>query len=178
MQERHETSRTTKLIAHEDSNHFVLNTHALHNAHLLRRVLPRELVAPKPLYEDWTARHYEIAESLRVTQSEKRARTAAKRKATVDAKKKKNQALLGDSDAPESEEENIDPDEEMGQASSSRKRHRAHNWALFLRIYQQPILLRMTLIRHHHLPIYLSCIGFFYVDDLVTNSRKRHRVID
>jgi len=62
-----------------------------------------------------------------VTQSEKRARTAAKRKATVDAKKKKNQALLGDSDAPESEEENIDPDEEMGQASSSRKRHRAHN---------------------------------------------------
>jgi hypothetical protein len=126
MQERRETSRTTKLIAHTDSNHFVLNTHALHNAHLLRRVLPRELMAPKPLYEDRTARHYKIAESLRVTQSEKRARTAAKRKATLDAKKK-NRAALEDSDTPESEEENSDPDEEMLQGSFSRKRHRTGN---------------------------------------------------
>lgn len=122
MQERQETSRTTKLIAHKDSSHFVLNMHSLHNAHLLRKVLPRELVAPKPLYENRTARHYEIVESLRVTQSEKRARTAAKRKATIDAKKKtKNQAILSDSETPKSEEDDCDED---GELNPSRKRHR------------------------------------------------------
>ena len=45
----------------------------------------------------------------------------------MDTKKKKNQAVLGDSDAPELEEENIDPDVEMGQVSSSQKRRQASN---------------------------------------------------
>ena len=125
MQEYQKTSCTSKLIAHEDTSHFVLNMHALHNAHLFQRILPRELVAPKPLYDDRTTRHYEIATSLRVTQSEKRARTAAKRKATNDAKKrKKGTRVPSDGEAPESEGENAQDNEQVGEATSGRKCHR------------------------------------------------------
>jgi hypothetical protein len=91
MQERQETSRTVSLISHEDDGHFVINMHALHNATLLRNILPRHLTAPKPLYTDRIARHHEIAAELRVTQTEKRARTAAKTKATKEANKVKKQ---------------------------------------------------------------------------------------
>jgi hypothetical protein len=92
MQERQETSQNLSLIAHEDDGHFVINMHALHNASILRKVLPRELTAPKPLYTDRKAHHYKIAAGLRVTQSEKRARTAAKTKATNEANKRKKQS--------------------------------------------------------------------------------------
>jgi hypothetical protein len=91
MQERQETSRTLSLIAHEDDGHFVINMHALHNATHLRKLLPHDLITPKPLYADRKACHYEIATGLRVTQAEKRARTAAKAKATREANKKKKQ---------------------------------------------------------------------------------------
>jgi hypothetical protein len=91
MQERQQTSRMTSLIAHEDNGHFIVNLHALHNATLIRKILPRHLTAPKPLYSHRTARHYEIAAGLRVTQVEKRARTAAKAKATREANKAKKQ---------------------------------------------------------------------------------------
>jgi hypothetical protein len=101
MQERQETSRTVALIAHEDDNHFVINLHALHNATLLRKILPRQLTAPKPLYEDRRARHNEIAAGLRITQAEKRARTAAKTKATRDANKAKKHNQPVNIDAPE-----------------------------------------------------------------------------
>ena len=99
--------------------------HALHNAHLLQMILPQELVAPKPLYDDRTTRHYKIATSLRVTQSKKQARTAAKRKATNNAKKrKKGTRVPSDGEAPESEGENAQDNEQVGEATSSRKRHR------------------------------------------------------
>lgn len=88
MQERQETTRTKQLILHEDEAHFIINLHALHNSHLLRKVLPIHLTTPKPLYADCKARHHEIAAALRVSQVEKRARTAEKRKATNAAKKK------------------------------------------------------------------------------------------
>ena len=89
VQECQETEQTVKSICHEDDKHFVVNTHALHNATLLRKFLPRNLTAPKPLYNDREAKHHEIAPKLQVTQAEKRTRAAAKWKATQDAKKKK-----------------------------------------------------------------------------------------
>ena len=91
MQERQETSRTVSLISHEDDGRFVINMHALHNAILLRNILPRHLTAPKHLYTDRIAQHHEVAAQLRVTQVEKRACTAAKSKAMREANKAKKQ---------------------------------------------------------------------------------------
>ncbi|KAH7875341.1 uncharacterized protein C8R40DRAFT_1272362 [Lentinula edodes] len=51
---------------------YLINTHALHNAHLIRKLLPRELTAPQTLHNDREAYHYEIAEKLRVSQTSKR----------------------------------------------------------------------------------------------------------
>ena len=93
MQECQEKSRTLSLIAHKDDGHFVINMHTLHNATHLWKLLPHDLITPKPLYADRKARHYEIATGLRVTQAEKRAHTAAKAKATREANKKKKQHL-------------------------------------------------------------------------------------
>jgi hypothetical protein len=126
VQERQETSRTVSLIAHEDDGHFIVNLHALHNATLIRKMLPRHLIAPKPLYADRTARHYEIAAGLRVTQVEKRARTAAKTKATREANKARKQKQLTtvaeesqsepDSDEKHSEEMNSGSKDIVGQS--------------------------------------------------------------
>jgi hypothetical protein len=120
VQERQETAQTTKMICHEDDKHFVVNTHALHNANLLRKFLPRNITAPKPLYDDREAGHHEIAVTLRVTQAEKRARTAAKRKATQDAKK--NKARPTEVEQPESEDSHNEGSEggETPVASTSR----------------------------------------------------------
>jgi hypothetical protein len=117
-QEHHETSRMTDLIAHQDDDHFILNLHALHNATLIHKILPCHLTVPKPLYEDRQARHFEIAAELWVSQAEKRARSAAKAKATKAAKKAKNHTMQG------SINEERDPDmegsgcEEMGSDDS------------------------------------------------------------
>lgn len=91
MQERQETTIRISLIDHQDKTNYVLNMHALHNAHLLRKILPQRLVQPVSLHGDQTAReahHHAIAATLWVTQTEKWARTAAKRKATNNAKKR------------------------------------------------------------------------------------------
>jgi hypothetical protein len=89
MQEREETARMIQLINHKDDGHFVINMTSLHNAAQIRKILPRHLIAPRPLYMDRLARHFEIAATLRVTQAEKREATKAKAKATRDANKAK-----------------------------------------------------------------------------------------
>ncbi|KAL4256220.1 hypothetical protein AB1N83_012604 [Pleurotus pulmonarius] len=88
-QERQETERITKLIAHSDDDRFIVNMNNLHNATLLRRALPRYLVVPRPLYpgEERKAHHDLLAATLRSTQAVKRATTQAKRKATLERKK-------------------------------------------------------------------------------------------
>ncbi|KAJ7691617.1 hypothetical protein B0H17DRAFT_1159782 [Mycena rosella] len=88
IQERQETSQSTKLISHADDNHFIINMSALHNATLLRRALPVALTVPRRLYLDRKAHHYTIAAGLQVSQVVKHARTQEKRKATMAAKKK------------------------------------------------------------------------------------------
>ena len=105
VQERQETEQTVKSIYHEDDKHFVVNTHALHNVTLLHKFLPCNLTAPKSLYNDCEAKHHEIAAKLQVTQAEKHARTAAKQKATQDAKKKAPHAVV---DERELEEDEVD----------------------------------------------------------------------
>jgi hypothetical protein len=71
MQERIESGLSKTYIQHQPVERFIINTHAFHNAHLLHVTLPRSLVVPIPLHQDWQAKHIEIAGSLRTTQEAK-----------------------------------------------------------------------------------------------------------
>ncbi|KAL6301292.1 hypothetical protein BKA93DRAFT_819090 [Sparassis latifolia] len=82
LQERELTGRVACTIFHNDDNHFVINTHALHNSHLLRRCLPRTLTAPQALVDDRVKWHAELATVLRVDRDKKRSETRAKAAAT------------------------------------------------------------------------------------------------
>jgi hypothetical protein len=88
-QERIDTMRMIKLIKHTEDNHFIVNTHALHNASLLRRRLPRDLVKPKPLFVDRYEQHTAMAQQVRGSQTLKRAETARKGKETREANKRR-----------------------------------------------------------------------------------------
>ena len=89
MQERVESGLSKTYIEHQPIDRFVINTHAFHNAHFLRAILPRSLVAPIPLYENRVEKHHEIARNLQTTQDSKRtaakARAALKKQDAVDA---------------------------------------------------------------------------------------------
>ena len=78
MQERTESGHWKAYIKHKPLNRFVINTHAFHNAHLLRSILPRSLVAPILIHQDREAKHHEISRSLRSTQEVKRSAQKAR----------------------------------------------------------------------------------------------------
>jgi hypothetical protein len=99
------TSATTaglaasKAFAHSGDNLFVINMHALHNAALLRRSLPRELVKPIPHFSDPAERrafHDRAAAELQVSGPIKRAETVRKTKET---RLKKQNGVTKKSDA-------------------------------------------------------------------------------
>ncbi|KAF8144015.1 hypothetical protein K438DRAFT_2103021 [Mycena galopus ATCC 62051] len=81
-QERAQSKLTQKIISHSDSSYFLINMHALHNAHLIRETLPRHLTAPKQLFSDRRAKHFEFAAALRQVGPEKRALATARGQAT------------------------------------------------------------------------------------------------
>jgi hypothetical protein len=89
MQERVESGQTEHFIEHKDVPHYIINTHAFHNAHLLRETLPRSLTAPIPLFQDRKVKHFEIAAKLRETQG-------AKRQAAEKKKEQMKEGLGGD----------------------------------------------------------------------------------
>ena len=84
MQERVESGQTEHFIEHKEVLHYIINTHAFHNAHLLRETLPRSLTAPIPLFQDRKAKHFEIAATLRETQGAKRLAAEKKKEQTKD----------------------------------------------------------------------------------------------
>ncbi|KAJ7808954.1 hypothetical protein B0H14DRAFT_2380144, partial [Mycena olivaceomarginata] len=88
IQERVESDTMESFSVHKPLDRFIINSHAFHNAHLLRATLPRDLLAPIPLFEDRRAKHAEFAATLR----EKRADKVAKRKAMPPATGKKKTA--------------------------------------------------------------------------------------
>ncbi|KAF7310234.1 hypothetical protein MIND_00397100 [Mycena indigotica] len=69
MQERVESEKTERFIIHADMDRFIVNTHAFHNAHLIRATLSRALWEPTPLLEDRQAKHTELASQLRAKKS-------------------------------------------------------------------------------------------------------------
>ena len=82
MQERVESGLTKSFIEHKPIDCFVINTHAFHNAHLLRTAIPRHLIIPISIYslEDRKLKHIEISQSLQATQEVKQAASKAKGK--------------------------------------------------------------------------------------------------
>ncbi|KAJ6604953.1 hypothetical protein B0H10DRAFT_1957360 [Mycena sp. CBHHK59/15] len=70
MQERVASSVAESFIEHKPLDEYLINTTAFHNAHLLRRCLPRNLWAPVPLLtpEARIAKHHELAAQLRQKQ--------------------------------------------------------------------------------------------------------------
>lgn len=108
LQERRETTQMQHLVDHADDDHFLINLYGLHNANMVRSILPRHLYAPQPLYSDRKAHHVALAAKLRVTQKTKRAVTQAKRKATIAAKKAKKLAERRNPESSGSEGSNSD----------------------------------------------------------------------
>ncbi|KAJ7855759.1 hypothetical protein B0H14DRAFT_2264274, partial [Mycena olivaceomarginata] len=68
-QERVESDQTESFIIHNSLNRFFINSHGFHNAHLLGATLPRDLLAPIPLFDNREEKHHELATALRETQA-------------------------------------------------------------------------------------------------------------
>jgi hypothetical protein len=86
-QERTKSNKSEQFIVHNNLDRFIINTHAFHNAHLLHATLPRDLVAPIPLFDDRRAKHDILAREFRATLDSKRAKraeTAAKKRKAGD----------------------------------------------------------------------------------------------
>ncbi|KAF7368481.1 hypothetical protein MVEN_00171300 [Mycena venus] len=78
-------------IVHNSPERYFINSHAFHNAHLLRATFPRSLISPIPLFrdQDRQAHHTEMATALRATLETRRTKLKAvaavkKRKAAPD----------------------------------------------------------------------------------------------
>ncbi|KAF8162732.1 hypothetical protein B0H34DRAFT_763800 [Crassisporium funariophilum] len=103
IQERVASNIFEQFIEHQPLEEYIINTHAFHNAHLIRAVLPRALTAPIPFCIDQQTHHTQIAANLRGTQDEKRAATAKKaaerrQKAAGGNKRKRRQGDEGPSE--------------------------------------------------------------------------------
>ncbi|KAJ7037051.1 hypothetical protein C8F04DRAFT_1332637 [Mycena alexandri] len=61
QQERTLTDRTELKMTHTAELRFIVNMHALHNAHLIRDILPRSLTMPIPYLRDRVASHSRFA---------------------------------------------------------------------------------------------------------------------
>lgn len=112
-----------RYLHHSDDNRYLVNMHALHNAALIRRTLPRHLVAPTRYFADRKAKHNEFAAALRVSGPQRRAETVAKTKATkATNKQKKNITSDGNAGAGAGAEGlvgTIAPGDSMATAGSS-----------------------------------------------------------
>jgi hypothetical protein len=118
IQERIATEDHTNILLHEDDSHFVINLHALHNANLLRQVLPRSLTKPEPQHGDESDRktwHAEVAVTLRERLAARNKRKTERRKATTVAnKQKKAEKEAAMRAGQEVEEEEADSGRETG----------------------------------------------------------------
>lgn len=78
-----------KCLAHNSVSRYILNLTSFHNAHIIRRYLPRELFSPKPLIppEQRRSTHDTIADALHSAMNRKRADAKAKRAEKLAASK-------------------------------------------------------------------------------------------
>ena len=90
-QERQLTRLTRKSVRHGPAKRYFINMHAIHNAELIRRTLPREFSKPKPYYPDRLTKHRELADKAASTNSKRREATAAKQRETRERNKQARQ---------------------------------------------------------------------------------------
>ncbi|THU94330.1 hypothetical protein K435DRAFT_820025 [Dendrothele bispora CBS 962.96] len=79
QQERKTSDQTENFIEHKSGDRFLINLNAFHNAHLIRRTLPRELTAPVPLFSDREQQHKKNAQILRKTLFQQKEETQRKK---------------------------------------------------------------------------------------------------
>ncbi|TFK29556.1 hypothetical protein FA15DRAFT_677776 [Coprinopsis marcescibilis] len=71
LQERIDSGRTEKVIEHQPSDRYVINTHAFHNVHRLRSIgALRALIRPRLLFPEREAHHKAAAAKLRISGQE------------------------------------------------------------------------------------------------------------
>ncbi|EDQ99232.1 uncharacterized protein LACBIDRAFT_316826 [Laccaria bicolor S238N-H82] len=90
LQERETTTRMQGTIEHLDNTRYFINMHALHNAHLIREVLPRDLTKHQLRFPNRRAKHDELAAGLRVTGPAARKAAAEQSTRTRNRNKQKN----------------------------------------------------------------------------------------
>ena len=100
-QEREVTDISEAAVEHQGPDIFIINTAAFHNAHLLRRVLPRDLIRPIPANDTTTRErlHHQHAAKLRATSTKKR------KEREVEAEKKTIEAAVAREKAQQLEKE-------------------------------------------------------------------------
>lgn len=98
LQERQESMRSIRSIVHKDDTRFIINTHALHNATLLRKFLPRYLTVPRHLFLDRRRRLDELGIQTTTDMTAKKAATAAKAAETRE-KNKEARTAAGTTDS-------------------------------------------------------------------------------
>ncbi|EJD34914.1 hypothetical protein AURDEDRAFT_75744, partial [Auricularia subglabra TFB-10046 SS5] len=121
-QERQLTEQHTLAIEHDAKEFWVVNTHAFHNAVLLRRVLGRSLVAPKlntPNRDDWLAQKEKEARFTLVTKQEEANLKAAETRARKRLNKEQEAA---DRQAPANPDANEQGAIQPAGASGKRRR--------------------------------------------------------
>ncbi|KAJ7275955.1 hypothetical protein C8J57DRAFT_1466570 [Mycena rebaudengoi] len=79
IQERVTSDKTENYIIHNNLDRFIINSHAFHNAHLLRATLP-DLLTPIPVFADRRAKHDELAAELRAKRETKVANRKSKKR--------------------------------------------------------------------------------------------------
>lgn len=82
IQEHEQTQHQTVCISHVDKDHFILNTFALHNAHILAQIIPCHITQRSPLISDCIQHYQAIAQGLQEVALEKWELNKAKHKLT------------------------------------------------------------------------------------------------
>lgn len=64
MQERETTTRKIKVLEHNDSQHFIVNVHALHNANIIHKIFPESMYSQPSVLSNRLGLHKALARSL------------------------------------------------------------------------------------------------------------------
>jgi hypothetical protein len=100
-------------VHHSGDEHFILNMHSLHNASLIRKILPRSLTAIRPLINPASRvqEHAALANRLRETNTQKRNERKEKRRLQAEKKNKEKEKVAEEADLDTEDEQSDDPED-------------------------------------------------------------------